>query len=109
MTTFDEREKGFEKKFAHDQELQFKAQARRNKLLGLWAAAQMGLKGAEADAYAKDVVKSDFEEPGEDDVFRKVKKDMKDKGAKQSDGEIKKKMAELLTVAREQIMKEVKG
>ena len=71
MTTFDKREEGFEKKFAHDEELRFKANARRNKLLGLWAAEKLGLSGAEADAYAKEVVVADFEEAGDDDVFRK--------------------------------------
>ena len=67
MTTFDKREEGFEKKFAHDEELRFKANARRNKLLGAWAAAKLGLSGTDADAYAKDVVMSDFEEAGDED------------------------------------------
>jgi hypothetical protein len=76
MSTFDKREEGFEKKFAHDEELRFKAYARRNKQLGLWAADKMGISGADADAYAKSVVLADFEEAGEDDVFRKVKADL---------------------------------
>src|SRR5262249_3332348 len=72
MTTFDKREEGFEKQFAHDEELRFKATARRNKLLGLWAAQKLGLSGAEAEAYAKAVVVADLEAPGEDDAFRKI-------------------------------------
>src|SRR6476659_1683546 len=79
MTTFDKREEGFEKKFAHDEELRFKATARRNKLLGLWAAEKLGLSDADADAYAKSVVLADFEEAGEHDVFRKIRKDFDDK------------------------------
>jgi hypothetical protein len=75
MTTFDKREEGFGKKFAIDEELRFKANARRNKFLGLWAAQKLGLSGAEADAYAKEVVLADLEETGDDDVFRKIRKD----------------------------------
>ena len=90
MTTFDKREEGFEKKFAHDEELRFKANARRNKLLGLWAAEKMGLSGPAADAYAKEVVVADFEEAGDDDVFRKVRKDFDAKGVAQSDQDIRK-------------------
>jgi hypothetical protein len=108
MSTFDERQKGFEKKFEKDQELQFKATARRNRLLGLWAAELMGLKGDAADAYAKEVVKSDFEKPGEDDVFDKIMKDLKAKGVAQSDHQVRRKMDELLGVAKQQIMTEVK-
>lgn len=108
MSTFDERQKGFEKKFEKDQELQFKATARRNRLLGLWAAELMGMKGDSADAYAKDVVKSDFEKPGEDDVFDKVMKDLKAKGIAQSEHQVRRKMDELLGVAKQQIMTEVK-
>jgi hypothetical protein len=97
MTTFDKREEGFEKQFAHDEELRFKATARRNKLLGLWAAEKMGLKGADADAYAKAVVVSDFEEAGDHDVFRKVRADLDAKKvAAISDQEIRKTMDELL-------------
>ena len=75
-TTFDKREEGFEKQFAHDEELKFKATSRRNKLLGLWAAEKLGRKGTDAETYAKEVVLADFEEAGDDDVFRKVRKDL---------------------------------
>jgi hypothetical protein len=108
MSSFDERQKGFEKKFEKDQELQFKATARRNKLFGLWAAGLMGMTGEAAETYAKEVVRADFEEPGEDDVFRKVQGDLKKKGVAQSDHQIRRKMEELVAVAREQIMTEVK-
>lgn len=108
MTQFDDRKKAFESKFAHDQELAFKATARRNKLLGLWAAAQMGLAGAEADAYAKEVVKADFEEAGEDDVFRKVRRDLDAKGVTVSDHQIRREMETLMDTARQQIMAETK-
>ena len=108
MSSFDERQKGFEKKFEKDQELQFKATARRNKLFGLWAAGLMGMSGEAAETYAKEVVRADFEEPGEDDVFRKVQADLKKKGVAQSDHQIRRKMEELVAVAREQIMTEVK-
>ncbi len=103
MTTFDKREEGFEKKFAHDEELRFKANARRNKLLGLWAAEKIGLTGPAADAYAKEVVVADFEEAGDDDVFRKVRKDFDAKGVAQSDQDIRKTMIELMAQAIEQI------
>ena len=103
MTTFDKREEGFEKKFAHDEELRFKANARRNKLLGLWAAEKLGLSGPDADAYAKEVVVADFEEAGDDDVFRKVRKDFDAKGVAQSDQQIRKTMIELMGQAIEQI------
>ena len=88
MTTFDKREEGFEKKFAHDEELQFKATARRNRMLGMWAAAKLGITGADADAYAKAVVVADLEEAGDDDVFRKIRKDFDDKGVAESDHQI---------------------
>ena len=101
MTTFDKREEGFEKKFAHDEELKFKAYARRNKLLGLWAAAELGKTGAEADAYAKEVVLADFEEAGDDDVLRKVTKDLEAKGI--SEQQVRAQMAELLAQAVAQI------
>jgi hypothetical protein len=103
MTTFDKRQEGFEKKFAHDEELRFKATARRNKLLGLWAAEKLGLSGDEADAYAKEVVRSDFEEVGDDDVFRKVRKDFDAKKVEQSDHQIRRTMDELMGTAIEQI------
>jgi hypothetical protein len=104
MTTFDKREEGFEKKFAHDEELRFKATARRNKLLGLWAAGKLGLKGAEADSYAKSVVIADFEEAGDNDVFRKVRKDLDDKGVSGVlDQQLRQMMEELLAKAVEEI------
>jgi hypothetical protein len=103
MTTFDKREEGFEKKFAHDEELRFKAMARRNKLLGLWAAGLLGKSGAEADAYAKEVVMSDFEKPGDDDVLHKLAKDLAAKGV--SEQQIRAQMNELLAHAVEQIRK----
>ena len=103
MTTFDKREEGFEKKFAVDQELKFKANARRNRLLGLWAASKLGLSGPEADAYAKEVVVADFEEAGEDDVFRKIRKDFDAAGVEQSDHQIRRTMDELMAQAIEQI------
>jgi hypothetical protein len=103
MTTFDKREEGFEKQFAHDEDLKFKAMARRNKLLGLWAAEKLGLAGPEADAYAKAVVMADFEEAGDDDVFRKVRKDLDAKGIAQSDEEIRRIMNQLLATAVAQI------
>jgi hypothetical protein len=99
MTTFDKREEGFEKKFAHDEELRFKANARRNKLLGLWAAEKLGLSGADADAYAKEVVVADFEESGDNDVFKKVRKDFDAKGVAQSDHQIRRTMDELMEKA----------
>ena len=103
MTTFDKREEGFEKKFAHDEELRFKANARRNKMLGLWAAEKMGLSGDAADPYAKEVVVADFEEAGDDDVLRKVRKDLDAKGVAQSDQDIRKTMDALMARAIEQI------
>ena len=109
MASFDNREKGFENKFAHDQELQFKAQARRNKLLGLWAAEKMGLAADAAEAYAKTVVKADFDEPGDDDVFRKIRKDFDAKGVAQSDHQIRRTMDELLATAKDQLMNETKA
>jgi hypothetical protein len=103
MTTFDKREEGFEKQFAHDEELRFKAMARRNKLLGLWAAEKMGMTGAAADAYAKEVVAADFEEAGDEDVFRKIRKDFDAKGIADTDQQIHQKMVELLGQAIAQI------
>ena len=103
MTTFDKREEGFEKKFAIDEELQFKANARRNRLLGLWAAEKLGLSGAEADAYAKSVVMADFEEAGDDDVFRKIRKDFDAKGVTDSDHQIRRTMDELMAKAIQEI------
>jgi hypothetical protein len=103
MTTFNDREKGFESKFALDQEQEFKAMARRNKLLGLWAAEKMGLSPESAEDYAKAVVRADFEQPGEEDVFRKLDQDFKGSGISVSEGEIRSKMDELASVARDQI------
>ena len=103
MTTFDDREKGFESKFALDQEQEFKAIARRNKLLGLWAAEKMGLSADSADQYAGAVVRADFEQPGEEDVYRKIAQDLEGAGLTVSEGEIRRKMDELSSVAREQI------
>ena len=104
MTTFDERENAFENKFAHDAEMQFKAEARRNKLLGLWAAELMGKSGDDAEEYAKDVVRSDFEEAGDEDVYRKVSGDLGDKA---DEATIRAKMKELLAEAKAQIMTEL--
>lgn len=104
MNTFDDREHAFEAKFAHDAEMQFKAEARRNKLLGLWAADLMGKSGDDAAAYAKEVIKSDFEEAGHEDVYRKVSGDLGDKA---DEATIRAKIAELMAVAKEQLMKEL--
>ena len=101
MSTFDKREEGFEKKFALDEEQKFKAEARRNKLLGLWAAEKLGKSGEDAAAYAKEVVASDFEEAGDGDVLRKVTKDLAGKGV--TEAEIRKKMDELVATAVMQI------
>ena len=103
MTTFDDREKGYEAKYALDQEQEFKAVARRNKSLGLWAADKMGLSPESAEQYASAVVRADFEQPGEEDVFRKVAGDFKGSGLTVSEGEIRSKMDELMSIAREQI------
>jgi hypothetical protein len=99
MSSFDKREEGFEKKFALDEELKFKATARRNRMLGAWAAEKLGLAGAEADAYAKEVVMAEFEEPGDHDVFNKIRKDFDAKGVAQSDHQIRRTMEELMTRA----------
>jgi hypothetical protein len=103
MTTFDDREKGFESKFALDQEQEFKAVARRNRLLGLWAAEKMGLNAAGAEEYGRAIVKADFEQPGEEDVFRKIAQDLEGAGLTVSEGEIRRKMDELQSIARDQI------
>ena len=99
MTTFDKREEAFEKQFAHDEELKFKALARRNKLLGLWAAEKLGLSGAEADSYALSVVMVDFEEHGAHDVAGKIRRDFDAKGVVQSNHQIQRTMTELLANA----------
>jgi hypothetical protein len=103
MSTFDKRAEGFEKKFAHDEELRFKATARRNNLLGLWAAEKLGKNGADADAYAGEVVRADFEEAGDDDVFRKLRKDFDAAGVTQSDHQIRRTMDEMMSVAIESL------
>ncbi len=103
MTTFDDREQGFERKFALDQEQEFKAHARRNRALGKWAAGLMGLEGSHTDEYAKAVVKSDLELPGDDDVLRKVFEDLKGAGVAVSEGDVRMKMAEFLAQARESV------
>jgi hypothetical protein len=102
MTTFDKREEGFEKKFAIDEEQRFKAEARRNKLLGLWAASQLGMSGEAASAYAKEVVTADFEGAG-DGVFRKVKADLDAKGITVTEAELRARMNELMTQAIVQV------
>lgn len=103
MSTFDKREEGFENKFAHDEQIRFKAEARRNKLLGLWAAELMGLSGEAAEAYAKEVIKADIEEAGEEDVFRKIRRDFDEKGIEQSDHQIRRNMSELMAQAIREI------
>lgn len=103
MTTFDNRKDAAEKKYAHDAELEFKATARRNKLLGLWVAEKIGKTGADADAYAKSVVMADFEEAGDDDVFRKVKGDLDAAGITETEHVIRRTMDELLAKAIEEI------
>ena len=106
MTTFDKREDAFEKKFAHDAELQFKAEARRNRQLGLWAAKLLGKSGADAEAYAKEVVAADFEKAGEEDVFAKIRRDFDAAGVDQSDHQIRRTMADLMQTAIEEIRKQ---
>lgn len=103
MTTFDNRERAFESKFALDQEQEFKAVARRNRMLGLWAADRMGLQGDHRDEYARAVVKSDFEQPGDEDVLRKVFGDLKSAGDSATEGDVRMKMDELLAQSREQV------
>jgi hypothetical protein len=103
MSSFDERKDSFERKFAHDEALRFKAQARRNKLLGQWAAGLLGLDGPKADEYVKSVIKADFEEAGDEDVFRKVKGDFAAAGVDQSDHQIRRHMDEFMAEAVRQI------
>lgn len=107
MSGFDDRERAEEAKFALDAATEFKVMARRNKLLGLWAAELMDLHGEDAEAYAKTVVMSDLEEAGDDDVFRKVRGDFDAKHIDRSDARIREHMAELLPIAREQVLKEI--
>lgn len=107
MTTFQDREKAFEDKFKHDQNLQFKVEVRRNKLLGMWIAEEfLGHSGAAAEAYAKEVVSADFEEPGVEDVVRKINADLEKQDVELSDHRLRKKMDELLEVAKQQVMAE---
>lgn len=109
MTTFDEREKSFEKKFAMDQDLKFRAEARRNKLLGEWAAARLGLSGADVEDYVKAVRKSDLAQKGDDDVFQKVSKDFADKGVAIAPVELRKMMTEFMAQAVSQIESQSKA
>lgn|ERR1700694_1757506 len=103
MTTFDKREEAFERKFAHDEELKFRAAARRNRLLGQWAAGLLGKSGADVDAYVKEVIAADMEQAGEEDVFRKIRKDFDAAGVNQSDHQIRRNMAEMMQTAINQI------
>lgn len=106
--SFDDRKKGFEAKFQHDQETEFKITARRNKLLGLWAAGQMGLAGDDAEAYSKEVVAADFEETGDADVVRKVLGDLGENGVSVDEAMLRKEMERLWGRAREEILSEAK-
>ncbi len=107
MSTFDDREKAFENRYARDAEMQFKAEARRNKLLGLWAAEKMGITGEAADTYARSVVMADLQEKGDEDVFRKVRADFDEKGIEVPDDELRRRMREFLAEAKVQIVSEV--
>ena len=109
MTTFNDREKSFEKKFAMDEELKFKAEARRNRLLGQWAAGKLGLSGTAVDDYVKAVRKADLAQKGDDDVFQKVKNDLKDKGVSVTDSELRQAMNEFLAAAVQQLQAEAKA
>ncbi len=108
MPNFDDREKGFEAKYRHDQDTLFKINARRNRLLGQWAAEKLGISGTAAEAYAKEVVAADFEKPGDQDVLDKVAGDFKAKGVALGAAEVRKEMDRLLAVAREQVVTEKK-
>lgn len=108
MTTFDDREKGYEKKFALDQEQLFRAHARRDKLFGLWAAGKMGLAGADADAYAKSIVAEDIKEPGDGDILRKVTADLAAKGVKMPANELMGKLDEFFGTAKQQVASDKK-
>ncbi len=104
MTTFDDRERAFETKFAHDEEMKFRVIARRNKLLGHWAAGLMKLSGVEAESYAKDVVRADFEEAGDEDVIRKLLGDLTAAGVETDDAAIRQQLSEKTIEARRQLM-----
>ena len=107
MPSFEDRQKGFERKFAHDSEMQFKAEARRNRLLGQWAAEKMGITDQEAvKAYAQEVVRADFQEKGDEDVFRKISGDFQQKGVTVPEAEIRQQMDRLLAEAKAQLMDE---
>ena len=106
MASFEERGDTFEKKYAHDEELKFKAEARRNKLLGLWAADKIGFTGDKAEEYAKEVIRADLEEPGDEDVFRKIRQDFDKHNVDQSDHQIRRTMEEKMLEAIEQIKQE---
>lgn len=106
MAQFEDRERAFEAKFVHDDEREFRAMARRDKLLGLWAAEKLGLEGAAADDYARSVVVADLEEVGEEDVFRKIRRDFDARGVTLSDHQIRREMATLLDLARQQVRDE---
>ncbi len=106
MTTFDDREKAFENKYKHDQDLQFRVEVRRNKLLGLWAAELLDKTGEDAEAYAKSVVAADFEEPGDADLVRKLLRDQQTYGVDMSEQRLRAKMEEVIETAKEQVMKE---
>jgi hypothetical protein len=107
MSGFDDREKAFEKMFEHDQDLQFKVEVRRNKLLGLWVATELlGMSGAEANVYSKEVISSDFEEPGEDDVVHKIMADIEARGIDFSEHRLRNRIAEFSDIAKQQIMSE---
>ena len=107
MTTFDDRERAFETKFAHDEDLRFRVIARRNRLLGAWAARLMGLSDAEADAYAKDVIRADFEEAGDEDVIRKLLGDLTAAEVETDDSKIREALAHKEAEARRQIMEQI--
>jgi hypothetical protein len=108
MASFDDREKSFEQKYKHDKELEFKINARRNKLLGLWAAAELKLPSAEHEAYAKSIVMADFQKPGDQDVVDKLIADFKAKGVEMSEHRLRRQMSDLFETARRQVMSEVK-
>ena len=107
MSQFDDREKAAENQFSHNEELEFKATARRNKLLGQWAAGLMGFEGEAVDAYARQVIESDFEETGDDDVYRKIKGDLDEKGVEQSEHQIRRQMDDLMVMALKQVKAEI--
>jgi hypothetical protein len=99
MTTFDDRQKAYERKFAHDEDLRFRATVRRNKLLGLWAAEKLGMSGPEAEAYAKEVIRADFAQPGDEDLVTKLRADFNAKGVQQSDDQIRAALVEFMATA----------